>query len=347
MAETFLRNCWYAAAWINDLGAKPLGRRILNEPVVLWRGAGGNPVAFSDRCAHRAAPLSRGECVDGKLRCGYHGLQFDASGACVQVPGQDRVPPDTSVRTYPVVERWNAVWIWMGEPAQADAGLIPDLFWLDDPGWTPTPGYLHCKGNYRLIVDNLLDLTHVAYLHRTTLNGDPREATVPTKTERNGKTVTVGRWMLDFTPPPLFARAGGFTGKVDRWQFVTWQAPSVVYLDVGCAEAGTGAPQGNRSRGISIWSTHLLTPETEESTHYHFGYSRNFQLGDPAMSKLLFEGSRAAFMEDVDMIEAQQKNLAGGRIDGLADIVADTAQLQARRILDGLIAEEGEGREGA
>src|SRR5262245_18501039 len=124
MAETFLRNCWYVAAWIGDLGAKPLGRRILNEPVVLWRTAGGKPVAFADRCAHRAAPLSRGECVDGNLRCGYHGLQFNAAGACVNVPGQDRVPPDASVRTYPVVERWNAVWIWMGDPARADAALV-------------------------------------------------------------------------------------------------------------------------------------------------------------------------------------------------------------------------------
>jgi phenylpropionate dioxygenase-like ring-hydroxylating dioxygenase large terminal subunit len=258
----------------------------------------------------------------------------------VRVPGQDRVPPNSSVRAYPVVEKWNVVWIWMGDPTRTDETLIPDLFWLDDPAWKPTPGYLHCNGNYRLIADNLLDLTHVGYLHRTTLAGDPREGTVPTKTERHGNSVTVGRWMLDFAPPPLFARAGGFTGKVDRWQFVTWQAPSVVYLDVGCAEAGSGAPQGNRSKGISIWSTHLLTPETEESTHYHFGYSRNFQLGDPEMSKLLFEGSRAAFMEDVGMIEVQQKNLAGGSIDGLADIVADTAQLQARRILAGLAAAE-------
>jgi phenylpropionate dioxygenase-like ring-hydroxylating dioxygenase large terminal subunit len=334
-----LRNAWYAACWSADLGGNPIGRRFLGEPVVLWR-SGGTAVALADRCAHRAAPLSRGECVDGRLRCGYHGLSFDARGACVEVPGQARVPPGAAVRAYPLREKWNVVWIWMGEPARADASLIPDLFWLDDPRWRPTPGYLHADGNYQLIVDNLLDLTHVTYLHKNTLAGDPREGTVPTTTERKERSVTVGRWMLDFAPPPLFAKAGSFTGQVDRWQFVTWHAPSVVYLDVGCAEAGSGAPQGDRRRGISIWSTHLLTPETEESTHYHFGYSRNFRLDDPEMSKLLFEGSRAAFMEDVDMIAAQQRNLRAGALDGLIDINADQAQLQARRILADLIARE-------
>ena len=113
-----------------------------------------------------------------------------------------------------------------------------------------------------------------------TISGDPREATTPTKTERLNDGVRVGRWMIDFKPPPLFAKAGGFDGNVDRWQHATWRPPCIVYMDVGAAQTGTGAPEGDRSQGISIWSTHLVTPETETTCHYHFGFARNFQLDD-------------------------------------------------------------------
>jgi hypothetical protein len=103
---------------------------------------------------------------------------------------------------------------------------------------------------------------------------------------------------------------------------------------------GTGAPQGDRSQGISIWSSHLLTPETEHSSHYMFGFARDFKLDDEGMSKLLFEGSRATFMEDVEFLEAVQHNRVDGSLDGLIHISADAAQLQARRMLSSLIAAE-------
>ena len=278
----------------------------LNEKVVLFRNASGQVAALEDCCCHRAAPLSKGEVAGDYLACGYHGLKYDIKGQCVAVPGQPTVPPGAKVKHYPVVERWNAVWIWMGEPEKADASTIPDLRWLADPGWSITPGYIHVKSNYQFLVDNLLDLTHVSYVHKNTLAGDPREATTPTKTERLPDGVRVGRWMIDFVPPPLFAKAGNFTGKVDRWQFATWKPPSTVYLDVGCAKTGTGAPEGDRSQGISIWSSHLVTPETETSTHYMFCYARNFKVGDPEMSKLMYEGSKATFLEDAEMLEAVQ-----------------------------------------
>jgi phenylpropionate dioxygenase-like ring-hydroxylating dioxygenase large terminal subunit len=212
--------------------------------------------------------------------------------------------------------------------------------WLSDHGWTLTPSYLRIEANAQLLIDNLLDYTHVAHLHKNTISGDPREATTPTKTERLNDGVRVGRWMIDFKPPPLFAKAGGFDGNVDRWQHATWRPPSIVYMDVGAAKTGTGAPEGDRSHGISIWSNHLVTPETETTCHYHFGFARNFQLDDQAMSKLLDEGTVATFLEDKVMLEAQQKNLKGGAIDGLIHIAADAAQIQARRMLDELVRAE-------
>jgi phenylpropionate dioxygenase-like ring-hydroxylating dioxygenase large terminal subunit len=336
----FLRNGWYSAIWSRELKEKPVAKTFLNEKVVLFRNDRGDVGALEDRCCHRAAPLSLGEISGATLACGYHGLQFDVNGKCVHVPGQADVPSGAKVRSYPVHEKSNVVWIWMGEAAKADTTKIPDMPWLSDPKWATTPGNLHVKANYQFIVDNLLDLTHVSYVHKKTLAGDPREATTPTKTERLNDGVRVGRWMIDFVPPPLFAKAGNFTGKVDRWQHATWHPPGIVYLDVGCATTGTGAPQGDRSQGISIWSSHLITPETEHSSHYMFCFARDFSLDDQEVSKMLFEGSKATFLEDVEFLEAVQTNREGGSLDGLIHVTADAAQLQARRMLNAMIGAE-------
>jgi phenylpropionate dioxygenase-like ring-hydroxylating dioxygenase large terminal subunit len=336
----FLRNGWYSAIWSRELKEKPVGKTFLNEKVVLFRNDRGEVGALEDRCCHRAAPLSLGEISGATLACGYHGLQFDVNGKCVHVPGQAAVPSGAKVRSYPVHEKSNVVWIWMGEAAKADTTKIPDMPWLSDPKWATTPGNLHVKSNYQFIIDNLLDLTHVSYVHKKTLAGDPREATTPTKTERLNDGVRVGRWMIDFVPPPLFAKAGNFTGKVDRWQHATWHPPGIVYLDVGCAKTGTGAPQGDRSQGISIWSSHLITPETEHSSHYMFCFARDFSLDDQEVSKMLFEGSKATFLEDVEFLEAVQTNREGGSLDGLIHVTADAAQLQARRMLNAMIGAE-------
>jgi len=226
-------------------------------------------------------------------------------------------------------------------PERADAASIPDLFWLDDPGWTPAPGYLRLQASHQLLIDNLLDLTHVSYLHRSTLAGDDIEAVTPVTTRRDGDRLTVGRWILDVSPPPLYAAASGISGQVDRWQLITWEAPANVYFDIGCARTGTGAPDGDRGQGVSMWSTHLITPETATSTHYHFGMARDFRLDDPEVTEILRDGSRAAFTEDLEVLEAQQRALSSSRGSPLIDINIDNAPLQSRRILAELIEAEG------
>ena len=336
----FLRNGWYTALWSHELKDKPVAKTLLNEKIVLFRNVSGEVGALEDCCCHRAAPLSLGEISGDYLACGYHGLKFDANGTCVEVPGRTQVPPGAKVHSYPVAEKWNVVWIWMGDPAKAGPGKIPDMPWLSEPKWTATPGRLYVKSNYQFIVDNLLDFTHVAHVHKRTIAGDPRDATEPIKAERLNDGIRVSRWLLDVLPPPLFANAGNFKSNVDRWQLARWHPPGVVYLDVGCAKAGTGAQQGDRGQGISIWSTHLITPETEHTSHYMFCFSRDFSLEDAEMSKLLYEGSRATFLEDVDFLEAVQTNRVDGSLDGLIHLAADTAQLQVRRMLDSMISAE-------
>ena len=338
---TFARNAWYAACWSEDLPpGEALARTILGHPVALWR-AEGEAVALEDRCCHRSLPLSMGRVAGGRLRCGYHGLEFDRAGACVKVPGQARIPPGARVRAWPACERHALVWLWTGDPALADEALVPELPWLDDPGWARSGGYLHVKADYRLLVDNLLDLTHVSYLHKDTLAGDPREALAPVATTLEDGAIRVERWMLGFSAPPLYRKARDFPGPVDRWQLIRWRFPSTVTLDIGCADAGSGAPGGDRSRGISMWSNHVITPETAATTHYHWAFARDFRPDDAEIGAALAEGGRRAFLEDVAVLEAQQRSMeaVGGR--ATVDVNIDKAPLAFRRMLDERIAAEG------
>ena len=181
----FLKNCWYVAAYDRELeDGGPLGRKLLNEPVVMFRDSASKAIALEDRCCHRQLPLSLGAVTGDTLQCGYHGLEFDATGACVTVPGQSMVPPGAAIRSYPLVEKWGFLWIWMGDAAQADEALIPDWWWVDDPSWGHNPGaFLHIACNYELITDNLLDLSHLGYVHQKTLGNDAI-VDFPVKTER-------------------------------------------------------------------------------------------------------------------------------------------------------------------
>src|SRR5262249_7601812 len=161
--QSFLINCWYVAAWDHELaGGKLLARTILEKPVLLYRGDSGRVVALDNRCCHRGAKLSNGRREGDDVRCMYHGLKFDPGGKCIQIPGQDNIPKNLGVKSYPVLERDRLVWIWMGQPALADPAKILDFPYLRDPAWRGRPDYMHYKANYRLIVDNLSDLAHLA-----------------------------------------------------------------------------------------------------------------------------------------------------------------------------------------
>ena len=169
---TFLRNCWYMAAWLDELPAEGgLARTFLDEPVFLFRDDAGAAHALLDRCPHRFAPLSRGKIEGDAVVCAYHGLAFDGSGACLRNP-HGPVLRSLAVRSYPVAEAHRALWIWMGDKVRADLPAIPELSFLSAaPETAFNRGYVHGAGNYQLYVDNILDLSHTDYLHPTTLGG--------------------------------------------------------------------------------------------------------------------------------------------------------------------------------
>ena len=336
----FLRNYWYVAADDHEVGRSPLGRVILGEPVVFYRLEDGTPVALEDRCAHRHLPLSMGKLVGDALQCHYHGLRYDKSGTCVRVPGQDMIPRSARVKSYPVVERYHWLWIWMGDPALADPAKITDFHWLDDPGWGAKGQYLHVKSNWQLIVDNLLDLTHLAFVHETTIGNSALVDQATVKVQRNQDNVVVTRWIIDAPAPPTFVKVGNFSGNVDRWQIIDFVPPAFLRLDVGATPTGTGAPDGRRVDGISMRNLNAITPETESTSHYFWGQAHDFDVQNCKTTDMVTDQIRTAFLEDVAVFEAQQRNLEMIRNPPQTDINADTGVIQARRILDRLYKDE-------
>lgn len=336
----FLRNYWYVAASVSEIGRKPLSRTILGEPIVFFRRESGEPVAFEDRCAHRHLPLSMGKLVGDNLQCHYHGLRYGPDGQCVRIPGQEQIPPNARVRTYPVVERYKWTWIWMGDPALADPSKITDFHWLDDPNWGAKSSYLHVKANWQLIVDNLLDLTHLAFVHETTIGNAALAEHAKVKVTRAPNNVVVTRWTIDQDPPPTFKKVGGFTGKVDRWQIIDFAPPAFLRLDVGAAPTGTGAPEGNRRDGINMRNLNAITPETETTSHYFWGQAHDFDVKNPETTNKIFQQIDTAFREDVEVFSAQQRNLDLMPNAPQVDINADQGVIQARLILARLHAEE-------
>jgi phenylpropionate dioxygenase-like ring-hydroxylating dioxygenase large terminal subunit len=316
----FIRNSWYVAAWSHELGSdKLLARTLLNEPVVLFRKQNGQAVALADQCPHRAAPLSQGQLEGDELRCLYHGMKFNAGGLCTEIPGQAMIPPKTCVKAYPVAERDRFIWIWMGDPALADETQILDFFWHDHSQWRLKPGYIHYQANYQLVVDNLLDFSHLSYVHPTTL-GTASNARTKAQIERlsdgeHGQTVggpglKITRWYLDDEMSPNHKRVASFTGRVDRWQIYQWHAPAFLRMDAGSAPTGSGAPEGRRvPEALQFRHTSVQTPETYRTTHYFFCQAHHFGLDNPALTEAIYQDVVTAFEEDRRVIEAQQRVL--------------------------------------
>jgi len=209
----FITECWYAAGFPDEFGRSLVGRTFLREPVVLFRTEMGELVALEDRCSHRRLPLSAGRLKGDTVECAYHGLVYDCSGACIKVPGQDDVPRTARLKRYPVADMHGYSWIWMGDPARADTRTIPDYNRLSLPGLGRHRIALHVEANYQLIVDNLLDLSHLPYVHGTTTGNPPVSERASVKTERHGNTVQVKRWAENVEPAPTFVQFGGYQDR--------------------------------------------------------------------------------------------------------------------------------------
>ena len=340
----FIRNAWYVAAWAHEIGDKPLGRRIMDEPIVLFRGRDGTVGALEDKCCHRGTPLNIGKVTDLGIECGYHGLVFDAAGRCVRIPGQDQIPERAKVRSYPVVEKDEFVWIWMGEAARADASQIIDYPWHNDhANWPHKHAMYPIAANHMLMVDNLMDLTHLGYVHGSTIGGNPMQhVEAKMKITRKDNGLHFMRWMLNSVPPPTYVKAAGFKGRIDRWQEFEFVAPSSVIQGTGAFDAGSGAYEtGNQDSPFKFRLYHGLTPETERSCFYFWSAANGFRQDEPAATEQFFQEVARAFLEDKAVVEQQQIGLDRFGESGLVDITTDGARLHMRRVVEQLLAAEG------
>jgi phenylpropionate dioxygenase-like ring-hydroxylating dioxygenase large terminal subunit len=350
--ETFARRewpraAWYAAAYDVEVGAHLLPRTVAGASLVLFRTPSGEARALENACWHRLLPLSEGKLLGDEVMCGYHGLRYDADGRCTFMPSQKTVNPSARVRSYPVVERHRFVWVWTGDPALADPDLIPDLHWNDDPEWAGDGKLIHLECGYKLIVDNLMDLTHETFVHGASI-GQSALAEVPFEVTHGPNSATVTRWMIDVEPPPFWRMQLGWklekppaeVPKVDRWQIIHFEAPSTIAIDVGVAPTGTGAPEGDRSQGVNGYVLNTMTPETEKTCHYFWAFVRNYKLEDQQYTTIIREGVTGVFGEDEVVLAAQQRGVDDHPDKQFYNLNIDGGAMWARRLIDKMIAEE-------
>lgn len=330
----FPLDMWYVAAQSKELVDKPLARTLLNHPVVLYRTPDGKVSALQDRCCHRQLPLSCGTIETAGLRCGYHGLLFDGSGKCIEVPGQDKVPRKAKVNAYPVIEQDALVWIWFGSDASVEPLNMPPRYqYHSDPRYVYDGDVYHYDAPYQLVHDNLLDLSHLGYVHLKTIGGDAKthmNAQMQVTSQDND--VKVVRYMPNSTPPPTYLAAYPFKDKIDRWQEIEF-CPSHLSIWTGGVDVNTDAVDDPNRGGFHMRGLHCITPETSETCHYFWTMATNPETNIAEIKAKVVEQTRLTFDEDKVIIEAQYKNMQRFNDNNMIDIHVDTGANQARRVI--------------
>ena len=334
------RNQWYVAAWSHEVDRSLLSRWILNEPVVLYRTENGEPTAVYGRCPHRHFPLGESRLVGDNIECGYHGFTFSPSGTCVKIPTQDVIPDKCRIKSYPLIEKWKWLWIWMGDPELADESLIPDhkAAGLDDSDFEAVPGfYFEVPGRYQLMNDNLLDLSHLSYLHKSSIGSEEMAGAKEEKEE--GETwLSSKRGAKNIACPALYAPLLNYEGNVDRYFGMVSNLPG---FHVGFDEFRKHSDDGELGELLGRLNVyHVVTPGKYKTTNYFFAIGRNFAKSDE-VTKSLIAGIEPVLHEDISATEYIEKLM-----DELGDVPpeflakGDAHAVRGRRKLEAMIKKE-------
>lgn len=340
----FLKNCWYCAGWSSELTTKPIGRVFLNEEVVLFRDSKGEAKALPGTCPHRFAPLAQGKIVGDSVECPYHGLQFSGSGQCVFNPhGSGMIPPNAHLKSYPLVEKHGALWIWPGDPKLADTGKIPAFDFVSDrENWAAATGHLRMDASYELVVDNLMDLTHANYIHQNTLSAVSSDSDIKMEADFDfSDDVISSLYTIRNAPPTPVFKAFTDMPKGDMYAQISLHPASSFLMSF----ALTGC-DGDRDEALEVPSAHLLVPETETSCHYFYAVARNDKLDNSEITRKMVDIVVSAFAdEDAPMIKACQNGMRGQEFWSMRPVVLETdvAAVRARRVLKKLLLQEQEG----
>ncbi len=346
----FLQNAWYVAALSQEVDAVAFfNRRILDISVLIYRKENGEPVALQDRCPHRFVPLHLGKRVGDEVVCQYHALKFDCNGVCTNNPhGDGRIPKAARVRSFPLVERFGFIWIWMGDEP-ADLAKLSDFGPLSEgPDTAVGYTYMHVKANYELIIDNVMDLSHIDHVHGEIISTRGQLTPLIPQVKEADQTITA-RWEWQQTPAMLiFANFLPEPAAAARHFFnIVWSQPANIQLSVGANQ--DGGPMDLAST-VSQYDLHTTTPETATTTHYYFATRRNHLLDDAEYNTMKIKAMHAAFEdEDVPLIEAVQNEMATTDFFSLKPVLMtnDTAPVRVRRLLTSLIRQEQDRRDEA
>jgi len=331
------RNQWYVAGHPDELGETPFRRTLLGEPVVMYRKADGTPAALFDRCPHRGLPLSEGKVAGDNLQCLYHGIEFAPDGSCARIPSGGQISAGMRVQSYPLVERVPFLWIWIGDPAKADPADIPDLtrFGFGQPGWhTANWDVLPCKANYLLPFENLLDASHISFLHHGQIDTG-NVASLPFRIEQEGALIRVIREARNEPQNPLTMKTFGFEGETVHRTIIadafvpSWAGIRVELLPV---DGGRSAPAVSQ----------LVVGITPEKPGRSFEFT-NTIVNFPPLPSMSRDDARDLLMEDVvamEKIQAMYDEVGPERCPEIS-VRSDGAALMARKLFLKMIADEG------
>lgn len=332
----FPPNRWWVAGFDWELTDKPLARTLLGHRLVLFRNPAGGVSALEDRCCHKDLPLSLGTLEPRGLRCGYHGLLFDGAGQCIEAPGQARIPGRARVRSFDLRERDRILWLWVGDEGTAPDSPPPAYAYHADPAYQFGGDSFHYDAPWQLIHDNLLDLSHLGYVHVKTIGGNAAiHMNAQLQVSGDAHSVRVVRWMPDSVPPPTYTAAWPFPGRIDRWQEIDFKV-SHCEIWTGAMDAGSGSLEDPQRHGFHMRGFHGVTPQTRDTAHYFWTVATNPHPARQDVTDLVVRQTAATFLEDKLIIEAQWRNQQQLGAGAQVYLTIDAGPTRARRIIDRL-----------
>lgn len=343
--SSMVRNRWYMAAFSHEISREPTERTFLDKPVVMYRKENGTAVAMYGLCPHRYFPLAQGRLEGDAIVCGYHGFKFSDNGDCIEIPSQDTVSSKFCQPVYPLEERGPICWIWMGDVDKCDTNLIPPYedFGLHQPDWHySSENYFHLEGRAQLLVDNLMDLSHLPYVHHHIPGGDALKKVPMTTEQRDVSYRVIRSGKVPWTPffDLIFGKDAAYEGLADFDIISDFYGPELIRTGIPTITKIQGRDDVPAALGSFI-ILHGITPETETTTHY-FGFStRNFRQGDEELDNFQFQSELQVRQQDVDTINEVEKRLdTAVQFQRELLVLADKPAVQARRIIEAMLAAE-------